>query len=71
MHTLTHPEQREITNRRIKRLFEYDFWSDDIQMEYPQKAKEFIEVLGMYDWAMGMKFILNVQVIFIFVLSNL
>ncbi|XP_064619256.1 peroxisomal acyl-coenzyme A oxidase 3-like [Lineus longissimus] len=52
---------REVTFRRAKRLFEYNFVTEDQAMASPLKAKHLTESLGMYDWSLAAKFLLDYQ----------
>ena len=55
-------ENRRLTFLRVKRLFEYDFLPEDELFQDPLKGKEFLEIIGMYDWSVSMKYQLDVQV---------
>ncbi|BFZ05394.1 hypothetical protein BsWGS_08433 [Bradybaena similaris] len=52
-------EQRENTFRRAWRVRGYDFLSDEELYENPLKYKVCLESLGMYDWTISSKFLLN------------
>lgn len=53
---------RELTFKRCKRLFEYDFLSDDMLFQNPLFYKELNECLGQYDWSVAAKYQLSRQV---------
>ncbi|KAL2079446.1 hypothetical protein ACEWY4_025190 [Coilia grayii] len=50
---------REITFRRCKQLFRYDFLPREDMMQMPWKTTVLNDCLGMYDWSLGAKFFLN------------
>ena len=49
---LTLDQQRELTYRRVKRLYEYDFLPDSEIMESPTKLSTFLRVVQMYDMSL-------------------
>ncbi|XP_060633983.1 peroxisomal acyl-coenzyme A oxidase 3 [Anolis sagrei] len=53
---------RELTFLRCRRLFEYDFLRLEEFVEKPLKLVALITSLGMYDWSLGAKYLLNTQV---------
>lgn len=60
--TLTVEKQREQTFRRCKRLFEYDFVTEQEIFENPLKHQMFTDTLGMYDWSLLAKYQLDTEV---------
>ncbi|XP_077996443.1 peroxisomal acyl-coenzyme A oxidase 3-like [Glandiceps talaboti] len=54
-------EKREITFNRVKRMVEYDFLPDADLIQNPMKYSYLINMLGMYDWSMSTKMLLNKQ----------
>lgn len=44
---------------RVKQLFRYDFLTKDEAMANPWIGLALVDCLGMYDWAMAVKFSLN------------
>ncbi|XP_033748104.1 peroxisomal acyl-coenzyme A oxidase 3-like [Pecten maximus] len=61
MVTETVEKQRESTFYRCKRLFEYNFLSDDDLFANPLKHKILTDCLGMYNWSLGAKYQLDVE----------
>lgn len=59
--TLPVEKQRELNFRRTKRLFEYDFITDDEIFGNPLKHQIMTDCLGMYDWALCAKYQLNTE----------
>lgn len=53
---------RRLTMKRMKRLFEYEFLTQDEFMESPRKASAYIDAIGAYDWSLSSKLSLNLQV---------
>lgn len=53
---------RELTFRRAKKLFEYQFLTDDDIFQNPLKHQMMTDCLGMYDWALAAKHQLNTEV---------
>ncbi|KAI2662382.1 Peroxisomal acyl-coenzyme A oxidase 3 [Labeo rohita] len=52
-------QKRELTFRRCKQLFKYDFVTRDDAMQNPWKLTILNDCLGMYDWSLGAKYFLN------------
>ncbi|KAL0188505.1 hypothetical protein M9458_015604, partial [Cirrhinus mrigala] len=52
-------QKRELTFRRCKQLFKYDFVTRDDAMQNPWKMTILNDCLGMYDWSLGAKYFLN------------
>lgn len=52
-------KMRELTFLRVKQLFRYDFLTKDEAMANPWIGLALVDCLGMYDWAMAVKFSLN------------
>ncbi|KAA0723688.1 Peroxisomal acyl-coenzyme A oxidase 3 [Triplophysa tibetana] len=52
-------QMRELTFRRCKQLFKYNFLTKDDIMENPMKLTILSDCLGMYDWSLGAKYNLN------------
>ncbi|TSL40971.1 Epididymis-specific alpha-mannosidase [Bagarius yarrelli] len=52
-------QRRELTFRRCKQLFRYNFLDQDEMMQNPWKVTVLNDCLGMYDWSLGAKFFLN------------
>lgn len=50
---------RELTFRRVKQLFRYDFLTRDDIMQNPWKTVVLNDCLGSYDWSVAAKFFLN------------
>ncbi|XP_067117434.1 peroxisomal acyl-coenzyme A oxidase 3 [Osmerus mordax] len=50
---------RELTFRRVKQLFRYDFLTRDDIMQNPWKTVILNDCLGSYDWSVGAKYFLN------------
>lgn len=60
--TLPIEKQRELAFQRCKRLFEYDFLTDDELFENPIKNKIMRDCISMYDLSVGVKYILDMEV---------
>ncbi|XP_056884218.1 peroxisomal acyl-coenzyme A oxidase 3 isoform X2 [Takifugu flavidus] len=56
---LSMEKMRELTFLRVKKLFCYDFVTDEELMANPLKLIYLNDFLGMYDWSMAGKFSLN------------
>uniref|UniRef100_UPI0037E821AC peroxisomal acyl-coenzyme A oxidase 3 n=1 Tax=Semicossyphus pulcher TaxID=241346 RepID=UPI0037E821AC len=52
-------KMRELTFLRVKKLFAYDFLTDEEAMADPWKVVVLNNCLGMYDWSCGAKYFLN------------
>lgn len=52
-------QMRELTFRRCKQLFKYNFLTQDDVMKNPMMLTIFSDCLGMYDWSLGAKYNLN------------
>ncbi|XP_051503389.1 peroxisomal acyl-coenzyme A oxidase 3-like [Myxocyprinus asiaticus] len=52
-------QMRELTFRRCKQLFKYNFLTHDDIMQNPWKITILNDCLGMYDWSLGAKYSLN------------
>lgn len=57
--TIPIEKQRELTFLRTKRLFEYDFLTENEVFESPFRHQLRTDCLGMFDWAMSAKSLLN------------
>ena len=55
---------RELAYLRVKKLFEYNFLTENEIFQNPLKHQMLTEALGMYDWSMAAKYQLNVEVIY-------
>lgn len=53
---------RELTFLRCRKLFEYNFLTLEEIIEKPLKVVILISCLGMFDWSLGAKYVLNCQV---------
>ena len=53
---------RELAYMRVKKLFEYNFLTENEIFQNPLKHQMLTEALGMYDWSMAAKYQLNVEV---------
>ncbi|KAJ6668431.1 hypothetical protein lerEdw1_011913 [Lerista edwardsae] len=53
---------RELTFLRCKKLFEYEFLRIEDVVDAPLKVMVMIACLGMYDWSLAAKYLLNTQV---------
>ena len=47
---------------QVKRLFEYNFFSEKVILKNPRFAQDLICALGSYDWATYARYTLNLQV---------
>ena len=54
-------DYREATFLQCKRLFEYNLLTDEEIFSNPLKHKVFTDSVGMYDWSLGAKYQLNVE----------
>lgn len=52
-------QMRELTFRRCKQLFKYNFLTQDDIMQNPLLMTILCDCLGMYDWSLGAKYNLN------------
>jgi len=59
---MTLSDLREITFKRVKRLAEYGFITDDELIECPAKARAFLEALSCYCTNLQTAFTLHTQV---------
>uniref|UniRef100_A0A671LY97 Acyl-coenzyme A oxidase n=1 Tax=Sinocyclocheilus anshuiensis TaxID=1608454 RepID=A0A671LY97_9TELE len=64
-------QKRELTFRRCKQLFKYDFVTRDDVMQNPWKMTILSDCLGMYDWSLGAKYFLNKGTFGCFALTEL
>ena len=48
--------------RRTRRLFEYDFLRDDVLFGNPMRASAFTTAVGMYDWSLTARYMLDWEV---------
>uniref|UniRef100_A0A250YKR3 Acyl-coenzyme A oxidase n=1 Tax=Castor canadensis TaxID=51338 RepID=A0A250YKR3_CASCN len=53
---------RELTFLRCKRVFEYDFFNMENLLQSPMSVLSVIQCLGMFDWSLAAKCVLNVLV---------
>ncbi|KAM9295536.1 peroxisomal acyl-coenzyme A oxidase 3 isoform 2-T4 [Morus bassanus] len=56
---LCREKYRELTFLRCKRLFEYDFLTQQEIMENPLKVLNMMTCIGMYDWSLGLQYFLH------------
>ncbi|KAL8581251.1 hypothetical protein ACOMHN_038351 [Nucella lapillus] len=54
-------EQRKLTFQRVRRIFEYDFLSDEEMFGNPIKHQILTNCLGSYDWTVASKMSLNFE----------
>lgn len=54
-------KMRELTFLRVKQLFRYDFLTEEDMMANPWKHVVISDCLGMYDWALSAKYLLNMS----------
>ncbi|XP_045172714.2 peroxisomal acyl-coenzyme A oxidase 3-like [Mercenaria mercenaria] len=59
--TLLVEKQRELNFLRAKKLFEYQFLTDDDIFQNPLKHQIMTDCLGMYDWSLCAKYQLNTE----------
>ena len=55
-------QKRELAFRRLKRLVEYEFVTDEVLMECPRKAPAFLSALLSFDTGMLVSWQLSVEV---------
>ncbi|XP_019381574.1 PREDICTED: peroxisomal acyl-coenzyme A oxidase 3 [Gavialis gangeticus] len=58
---ITQEKLRELTFLRCKKLFEYEFVNMEDLIVNPLKLMILLQCLGMYDWSVGLKYLLNHQ----------
>lgn len=63
MEILIMEDYREVIFLRCKRFFEYNLIIDDEIFSNLLKYKMFTDCVGMYDWFLLVKFLLNVEMI--------
>jgi acyl-CoA oxidase len=54
-------KQREMAQRRLKRIMKYNFLTRQDGIINHMRRKEFVECLGMYDWSLAVKRLLNTE----------
>ncbi|XP_036902383.1 peroxisomal acyl-coenzyme A oxidase 3 isoform X2 [Sturnira hondurensis] len=59
---LSMEQYRELTFRRCKRIFEYDFSLPGDLLQNPLKALVLVNCLGMYDWSLAIKVMLHAYI---------
>ena len=59
---LSMDENRRLTMKRLKRLYEYEFLTQEEFFESPMKSKAYNNAIGAYDWSLSAKQSLNGQV---------
>lgn len=63
MEILIMEDYREVIFLRCKKFFEYNLIIDEEIFSNLLKYKMFIDCVGMYDWFLSVKFLLNVEMI--------
>ncbi|XP_075400762.1 peroxisomal acyl-coenzyme A oxidase 3-like isoform X2 [Tenrec ecaudatus] len=63
-------EYRALTFLRCKRVCEFDFLSLADMIQAPLRVQTFLDCLGMYDWSLGTKYVLDMMIFAMAIFNN-